>query len=160
MAARKPLVLINGRIAQLPAGDTLAAQASEVDVVNAVNANAGALEIGTPVYISGAGAMDKAQANASGTTEVLGLIVNASIPSAASGSVQTNGVLPATTGQWDAVTGEKGGLTPNSTYYLDAANPGKLTQTPPNAVGEFIVRVGRALSTTEMIINPEPAIEL
>ena len=160
MAARKPLVLINGRVAQLPAGDTLAASVSEVDVVNAVNSNVAALPIGTPVYIQGAGAVDAAQANASGTTEVLGLVSAASIPPASSGAIQTNGVLTATTAQWDAVTGESGGLTPGGTYFLDAANPGSLTQTPPVAVGEYVVRVGRALSTTEMVIDPEPAIAL
>lgn len=160
MAARKPLVLINGRVAQLPPGDTLAASSAEVDVVNVSNANVAALDIGTPVYIQGADSMDKAQANAAGTSEVLGLVQSASIAPAGSGSVQTNGVMTASTGQWDAVTGESGGLTPGATYFLDPATAGMLTQTAPVAVGEFVTRVGRALSTTDMVINPEPAIPL
>lgn len=40
-------------------------------------------------------------------------------------------------------------------YYLDGANPGKLTWTPP-AVGSSVnpIKIGRALSATELILNP------
>lgn len=157
---RIPLVLIGGKVAQLPPGDTLNASANEVDTVQASNANAGPLVIGTPVYVEGAGSVDQAQANAIGTAEVLGLIRDASVASGNSGSVQTNGTLPATTGQWDAITGQTGGLTVGAIYYLDAAAPGKLTTTAPTAVGEFVTRVGVAISTTELSIYPQPSIQL
>lgn len=157
---RIPLVLIGGKVAQLPPGDTLNAKANEVDTVEVTNDNAGPLVIGTPVYVSGPDAADKAQANASATAEVLGLIRDASVPSGNTGSAQTNGILAATTGQWDAVTGQTGGLTTGAIYYLDAANPGLLTATAPVAVGELVTRVGVAVSTTEMQIAPQPSIQL
>jgi len=67
------------KIQQIPAGDTLSAAASEVDVVTMTNANAGAIVIGTPVYVSIADSVDKANASASGTCKVLGLVLTASI---------------------------------------------------------------------------------
>lgn len=154
MAARKPLVIIDGQITQLSASDTLDAAISEVDVVSATNANAGAIVIGAPVYVSGAGSVDLAQADASGTKKVLGLVREASVAAAASGEIQTNGILVATTTQWDAVAGTTGGLTAGECYYLSAAAAGELTETAPTAVGEFVVPVGYALSTTEMRIDP------
>lgn len=157
---RIPLVLIGGKIAQLPPGDTLNAKANEVDTVTVTNDNAGPLVIGTPVYVSNPDAVDQAAADAAGTSEVLGLIRDASVPSGNTGSAQTNGILQATTGQWDAITGQTGGLTTGAIYYLDAATPGKLTTTAPSAVGEFVTRVGQAVSTTEMQIAPQPAIAL
>lgn len=160
MASRKPLVLVSGKISQLPVGDTLDASSAEVDVVSATNKEASPVVIGTAAYIYGAGQIKKAKADAVGTSEVLGLVKSASIDADAAGFVQTNGVLAATTAQWDAVTGETGGLTAGAWYYLSKTAGGNLTQTAPSATGEFVVKVGRALSTTEMVINPEPAIAL
>ena len=67
-----------------------------------------------------------------------------------------NGVLVGTTAQWDAVvTGQTGGLTFNSLYFLDPTSPGKLTTTPPTTAGsgQCNVLVGRAMSTTELALN-------
>lgn len=160
MASRLPLVVVNGRISQLPSGDTLNAQVNEVDTFTLTNASASAVPIGTPVYISAASACQPARANASGTCELAGLVRDASIAASASGSVQTDGVLTATTTQWDSVTGQTGGLTPGSTYFLSSATAGRLTVTAPTATGEFVTRVGRALSTTDLDITLEPAIAL
>jgi hypothetical protein len=52
------------------------------------------------------------------------------------------------------VTGQVGGLTPNSTYYLSAATAGALTTTAPSTAGQFVYRVGKAISTTQMDIDP------
>lgn len=160
MATRKPLVIVDGRIRQLAAGDTLDATVAEVDVVQRENANVAAIVIGTPVYVSASGEVDKAQANALATVEVLGLVRDASIAAAASGSIQTDGVLVATTGQWDVITGQTGGLTVGAVYYLDPATAGRLTATAPTAVGEFVARVGKAMSETELEITIAQPIEL
>jgi hypothetical protein len=160
MAARKPLVIVSGQVQQLQAGDTLDASVSEVDVVSKVNDNAGSIVIGTPVYVKSNGNVDKGRANASGTVQLLGLVKDASIAAAATGIIQTDGVLTATTGQWDAVTGGSGGLTPGTVYYLDAATAGLLTTTAPTTVGQYVVRVGLATSTTEMDISIDPPILL
>ena len=149
MATKQPLVITNGQIEQLQAGDNLAS----ADLFPRTNNNAGAIVIGQAVYVDGAGTVDLAQANAAGTKDVLGLVADVSIANAASGNIQSDGLLTATTGQWDAVTGQVGGLTAGSLYYLDPSTPGALTATAPTAVGQFVCPVGRAMSTTEMEIT-------
>lgn len=160
MAARKPLVIVNGRIRQIAAGDTLDASVSEVDVVTKTNENAGALVIGTPVYTSGSGEVDKAQADSYATSEILGLVKDASIPTTQPGMIQTDGVLVASTAQWDAVTGQTGGLTVGVVYFLSPTTAGMLTATAPSAVGQLVARVGKALSETELEITIEQPVEL
>lgn len=152
MAVQKPLVIVGGQIQQIPVGDTLSAAASEVDVVTKLNANIGALVIGTPVYPSSATQVDKASAGASGTKKVLGLVLTTSIAAAASGFIQTDGVITATTAQWDAVAGTTGGLTFGAIYYL-SATAGLITATAPSAAGNFVCPVGLALSPTELDID-------
>jgi hypothetical protein len=71
-----------------------------------------------------------------------------------------DGFLTATTGQWDAVTGQTGGLTPGALYYLSVATAGKLTLTATETVGEFVERVGKAVSTTRMEVTVMPRIKL
>lgn len=156
MAIKKPLVMTNGQIEQLQAGDTLA----NPGVLTRTNGNAGAIILGQAVYSTGSGNVDLAQANAQGTIRVAGLVADLSIAAAASGSILVDGVLTATTGEWDAVTGQVGGLTDGADYFLSAATAGGLTTTAPTATGEFVVRVGHALSTTEMEIEIQQPIKL
>lgn len=160
MAARKPLVINNGQVEQLQAGDTLDASVGEVDIVAKTNDNAGSLVIGTPVYVKANGNVDKAQADAQATVAMLGLVKDASISASASGNIQTDGVLVATTGQWDTITGGSGGLTAGSRYFLSAATAGMLTTTAPTTTGQFVLLVGLALSTTEMDISLQSPIKL
>lgn len=160
MALRKPLVIIAGQVQQIPDGDTLNASVSEVDVVSKTNANAGTIEIGMPVYVKSDGEIDLARANASGTTKVLGLVKDATILTTEAGLIQTDGVLVASTGEWDAVTGESGGLTEGVIYYLSASAAGELTTTAPSAGTQFVAPVGLAISTTEMEINIFPTVLL
>lgn len=156
MAVRKPLVIVNGQVQQLQAGDTI----EHPDLYSRTNNNAGAIVIGQAVYVDGAGTVDLAQADALSTSEVLGLVADVSIAAAASGGILTDGRLVATTTQWDAVTGQTGGLTPGAKYYLSAATAGMLTTTAPNVDGNVVAPVGKALSTTEMEINIEHTILL
>lgn len=156
MAIKKPLVVTNGQVQQLQSGDSV----EHPGLYNRVNSNAGAIVIGQPVYVDGAGSVDLAQADALATADVLGLVFDTSIASAASGGLLTDGRLVATTGEWDVVTGQVGGLTAGSTYFLDAATVGMLTTTAPVAVGEVVAPVGKALSTTELEINIDHTILL
>ncbi len=160
MSARKPLVIVNGQIQQLQAGDTLDAMSSEVDIVSKTNGNASPIVICTPVYVKVDGTVDMAKADASGTVQVLGLVKDTSIAASASGAIQTDGVLVATTGQWDTVAGTTGGLTAGTVYYVDPSTAGKLTATAPTTTGQFVVRVGLALSTTELDISTTAPIKL
>jgi len=154
MAIQRPVYLntATGELTRFAASDSV----FEVDYVFVSNANAGALVIGTPVYKTAVtDAVDKADADALATARVLGLVADTTIAIAGSGNVITDGRLAATTGQWDAVTGETGGLTPGAKYYLSTATPGMLTQTVPSVDGHVVAPVGTAKSTTEMSITIE-----
>ncbi len=153
MAARKPLVINAGQVQQLQAGDTLDAAVTQVDVVSMTNAESVTIVIGAPVYVFSASNVKKAKADASGTSKVIGLVRDVSVAASASGVIQTDGVLVATTVQWDAITGGSGGLTAGSRYYLDPATGGMLTLTAPTTVGQFVCPIGIALSTTDLEIT-------
>jgi len=160
LALKKPLVISSGQVQQLQSGDTLDAPMAAIDVIEATNNNASPIVIGAPVYPDGNDAVDLGKADASGTVELLGLVRATSIAAAASGEIQTDGILAATTGQWDAITGGSGGLTAKTVYYLDPSTAGMLTDTAPSTAGQFVVRVGLATSTIEMDISIAPPIKL
>jgi hypothetical protein len=122
-----------------------------------VNEETGACILGTPVYSSSAVGFKKANGNAVGTSDCLGLMF-ADTASGAQGIVATSGEVTGTTGQWDAVTGQTGGLTFNATYFLDIATAGKLTSTPP--ASGFLCPVGKAVSPTKMVVRVGQRIQL
>jgi hypothetical protein len=158
MAVRKPLVIVGGQIEQLQSGDSITPQADQIQLTND---EAGAVVIGTPVYMDAAGGFKKAKADATGTRRVVGLVAtDPSIGTGVAGSVVTDGVLAATTAQWDAVAGTTGGLAFGVPYYLDAATAGKLTATAPTSVGQYVVEVGIAISTTELDVRVQKDILL
>lgn len=126
---------------------------------NVENDNAGTIVIGQVVYISGPASVDLARANLIGTAQAFALVKDISIATAVSGDVQLEGILEATTGQWDAVTGQSGGLTTGSTYYLSMTTPGALTTTAPTSSG-LVVQIGKALSTTRFDISIRRPIRL
>jgi hypothetical protein len=47
------------------------------------------------------------------------------------------------------------GLTVGSDYYLSGSSSGGITTTPPSGSGNYLVRVGRASSTTQLIVKIE-----
>ena len=146
---KKPLVLdADGNPQQLQTGDTVA---TNKDVIALTNANAGSLVIATPVYDSDDGACDKARANVAATAGCIGLVLDTTVATTASANIQTDGEFVATTTQWDAVTGQTGGLTPNAYYYVDTATAGKLTPTCPSS--GLITHIGRATSPTNLQLN-------
>ena len=126
--------------------------------VSATNGEVSSVVIGEAVYVSAANTISLANANAGGTKNVVGLVYDTSINSSASGNVLVSGQLTATTGQWDAVTGQVGGLTTGSIYYLSNSSAGGLTTTAPSS--GYIAPIGVALSTTKMLLNLGPTIKL
>lgn len=121
------------------------------------NEETGAVLLGTPVYSSSAVGFKKANGNAVGTSDCLGLMF-ADTASGAQGIVATSGEVTGTTAQWDAVTGQTGGLTFNATYFLDISTAGKLTSTPP--ASGFLCPVGKAVSATKMVVRVGMRIQL
>jgi hypothetical protein len=160
MALKKPLVIEAGQISQLQAGDVLDAAVAGGDRVNQTNDEATPIVIGMAVYNDANDGVKKAQANAASTQRLLGLVAQTSIAAAATGTIILNGVLSATTAQWDAVTGDVGGLGFGTHYYLSPATAGFLTSTAPTVVGQYVLQVGRALSTTELMVEIQQSVLL
>ncbi len=154
MAKRKPLVLVSGAIQQLQAGDYL----GDEQYISLINGEAGAAVICMPVYISAADTAKKARANAGATVPAMGFIVDTSVAAGASANVQTQGVLTATTAQWDAVAGTTGGLTAGQSYFLSDTTAGQLIST--QAASGYCQELGIALSATELLIKMKGAIQL
>lgn len=153
MALKMPLVLYSGRVSQLQAGDTISGGGSGgTTTLGLMNGNAGALVIGTPVYVMGNDEVDKARANAVGTVDVIGVVQDVTVASGGTANVLLVGVLSATTAQWDAVTGGTGGLLANQRYWLSPTTAGMLTITPSATVGQYLVPVGLGVSTTELLL--------
>lgn len=109
---------------------------------------------GTPVCPSPDGdSVLPAQASAAATSQVIGI---AAIPGVVKSASLTkfSGPLVLTTDQWDQVLdGGSGGLEPNTTYWLSATQPGRITAIRPVTVGTFQVPLGVAHNRTTLLIN-------
>lgn len=161
MATRKPLVLVAGKMQQLQAGDSLSVGGSSEIQVAQTNDEATPIVIGSAVYNDAADGVKKARADALGTTKVLGLVLDSpSITNGVSGNILVSGIITLTTAQWDAIAGTTGGLAFGVRYYLSPTTAGSLTSTAPSTVGQYVVQIGMALSTTEMIVEIQTEILL
>jgi len=150
MAVRIPLVIVNGQIQQLQSGDTIA---DHGEIIQMTNNNAAAIPIGSVVYSDAVDGVDLAQADAEATSRVIGLVQEPTeIGIAGTGDIITGGVMVATTAEWDAVSDLTGGLDVDDLYYLDETTPGAFTATAPTSTSEYVVPVGVALSTTDMLL--------
>ena len=140
------------------AGDSTLNGPTNMGTSSETNDSAGTLAIGTPVYVESNGGINNGDADSSTTALVTGLAQD-TIGAGAAGDMQSNGTLTATTGVWDARTGDVGGLTPGSRYYL-SSTAGGLTTTRPTTAGQFVNPIGVALSTTKMLLRYGPIIKL
>lgn len=156
MAVKKPLVITNGQIEQLQSGDSIASP----ELISMTNANAGSMVIGNPVFCSVAGSVDKARANTANASNVIGFCADVSVSTGNPAAIQLDGVLAATTGQWDAVAGTSGGLAAGTIYYLSESTAGAITSTAPSTTGQYVVELGIAISTTELRINIRQKVKL
>lgn len=110
------------------------------------------------VYASTSGTIQLARADALATSTFIGLVFDTTIGAGAAGNVITNGVMTGSTAQWDALTGQTGGLTTNAIYYLSTATAGAITATVPTS--GVLVQVGVALSTTQLELFSPDIIQL
>lgn len=142
MAVKKALVMgTDGNPQQLQAGDSLAGPITENNSNSLTNGDAGSHALGDAVYVSAASTVRKAQANAAATSKAVALATG-TIANGAVGSYQTSGTL-----------GGLSGLTAGAIYFLDPAVAGGKTTTVPTTVGQYVVRLGTALSATELDID-------
>ncbi len=105
--------------------------------------------VGSPVYLTGSSTVDLAQADALGTSHVLGLALTAVL---AGFATQVAGIGPVTQADWSSVAGAAA-LTPGAQYFLDALGAGMLTTNPPLGGGDQVVRVGTAINSTTMDVH-------
>ena len=134
------------------------AMATNQIVESMTNGNAGAVVIGRVVYASGDNTFNVANANNIATAKAIGLMTSVTTASGAAGNVAVAGVVTATTGQWDAVSGQSGGLTTGATYYLSNSTAGAITTTAPTT--GILAPVGIALSPTKLKIDIQRVVVL
>jgi hypothetical protein len=112
------------------------------------NDNASAITVGQIVYVKADGDVDLAKADVANLdTFELGVVEDASIAATESGKI----VL-----RRGAIIGGFSGLTPGQHLYVSRATAGAYQQNLTGFVaGEFVYSVGRAISATELLFNPE-----
>lgn len=148
MTIRKALVLVSGQIQQLQSGDTLGGPVADTEQTAFTNDDSGSHVIGDIVYNDGNDTVKKAQANAGGTVQAIGM-ATATIAASASGNYQTGGIVSGLSA-----------LTAGSVYYLSASTAGQMSTTAPSTPGQYVVRMGTAVSTTEFKLNIQPPVLL
>ncbi len=100
-----------------------------------------AVAAGNVLYAPSSGSVSPARANTALTSIVVGVALNGAAPAA--------NVVYLTIG---AVT--LSALSAGVVYYLSAVTPGAIVSTPDAVAGQYIVPVGKALTTTELLFLP------
>lgn len=156
MATKKPVVLYNGELKQIQAGDIIEG-ITGTDTLSASNEEDTTITEGQVVYISNSGNVKLATSAAQASARAVGFVKDTSISSASSGTIQTSSVFAKAdwTGIADSTT-----LTAGSIYFLSDTTPGSITTTAPITSGSYITKVGVAISTTELQIAIENPIGL
>jgi len=103
------------------------------------------------MYRSSATQFALAKADAAATSDAVGLQCTAGASTVADPCPY--GYLYDITGNWDILSGGSGGLTAGATYYLSPSTAGKITSTRPTTAGQFVKKVGIAISTTVMLVD-------
>lgn len=103
------------------------------------------------VYVSAADTVNNAIANSIGTTKAIGFTLASATNGAAVDVALSGSIMSGTTGEWDAVTGQGGGLTTGALYFLSNTTSGNITTTAPTT--GFLLPVGIAKSTTQFEVT-------
>lgn len=114
------------------------------------------LTAGTVVGYRGSQTIDVLDAAVGAVPDILGLVLR-TVSADVETVVVTSGTAKLTVAEWNAVTGGTG-LIVGSTYYLGV--DGSLSSTPPSEEGEFVIRVGTAISTTDLVVKFSDPISL
>lgn len=119
---------------------------------------------GTPVYLTG-GTIVRAARGTLGERRVIALFNgDMALPPDGAGLFCVEGSMEATVSEWQAITGEAGGLVPGSRYFLDFEDVGKLYRSPVMPVSGtdtlYVVAVGYSISTTEMKLEVQPSVRV
>jgi hypothetical protein len=137
-------VILQGGLTPPPPPDP----GEDSSIVTLTNGDVVSHALGNIVYISAANTAKLAKANASGTKDAMAIATVAITP-AATGAYQLAGVITGLTG-----------LTAGAVYYLSATTAGAMTTTAPTTIGQYVVRLGIAISTTDFLFDTERPILL
>ena len=118
---------------------------------------------GAPVYVDPGhtGGMLLSLAVADGAVyeaNAIGLLVAPSVGGDGPCNFMPVGPLELGAQQWDAITGETGGLVPGDWYYVSDVTPGKLTNVAPSTATHYVAPMGHALSTTVLVVTRSIAV--
>ena len=111
----------------------------------------GQIKIGYPVYLKTSGHVDPAQANDPGTAQVAGISISDTEATFACKYI-TEGRVQRT--DWTEVAGTAL-LSAGATYFLDPLVAGRITTTAPVSSGHYVVRVGRAVTSSTLDVEIE-----
>lgn len=96
--------------------------------------------------------------DASGGERCIGLLTETiAHPNGQTGTFQYSGEFTATTAQWDAITGQSGGLTPGAIYFGSLSAPGEISN-GIIAPGDIALQIGIAKNATTMILQIAPPV--
>lgn len=151
---KKPIVITNGQLEQIQVGDVLA---PIPNIFGVTNDDSVAMEVGGTVYISSANMVKYAKADSGTTKNAIAMCIK-DMAVSATGIVQVDGRLTLTALEWDLVTGDTGGLTPGTPYFLSEVTAGRITKIAPTT--GFVVRMGTAISTVNFEISINAPIKL
>ena len=143
MANYKPLIMKDGILQQLSSADSLDAIVPNATSITLQNNHNATITKATAVYIDSNGGVKPTLSSAINSSRMIGFVdVPTGIPVSESGAIKTDGVQDGFT---DLITG--------SQYFLSDVIEGGITNVAPSATGKYVVRVGVALSPTELYIE-------
>lgn len=124
------------------AAGTAAEWASLTATLVPITQSAHGFAVGEILTINGSGVFVRAQANALGTSQAVGIVKQ---------SVDANNFILATGGTVDVPLT----TTPGSWHYLSAITPGVFTTTPPSSAGQYVVPLfyGRTANSGILLIQ-------
>lgn len=117
------------------------------------------LVAGELVYADVTSKWRKAKADATATARAYGFIVNG-VTATFAGLALNAGQLELLTTEWDAVSGETGGLTPGVQYFLSNATAGRITKDTASLTTGFRVPVGKAVTVARMAVQVDECARL
>lgn len=146
MTIRAPLVIINGRIQELPIGDSIAGAGTGGggSGIEAQAATTGEdVSVTEILYLTSSGIANLAQADDIDTSHAVG-ICTLGATTGNTCEFLTEGLVTAS--DWTACIGSAS-LSPGVLYFLDPDNAGQMVTTAPNTSGQVVTVIGRATTT-------------
>lgn len=150
-AVYDPLVIQNGQIRELPSGASI--NVSPV-IIQMVNSESTAITRGQPVASNASGEAQLCVYDNIAKVRVLGVVFDESVEPGETANIAILGPVEATTDEWDALTGDTGGLSGTAKYYV-GSTAGDLAVTATTTNGTFQAPVGVAMSTTKLFVQPQ-----